>query len=121
MAADYSIRPDGSIRRAADGAVLPADLESADYQAYLRWVEAGNLADVDPTPEFSYCAVATARERLEARGKWGACAALLMQYPDLLLHVLTVRSGIDPQHPQARAMIAALGEDPDVILEPDVA
>ena len=33
-----------SIRRVADGASIPFDLENADYQAYLAWVAEGNTA-----------------------------------------------------------------------------
>lgn len=38
-----------SIRRTSDGASIPADPENLDYQAYLAWVEEGNVpAEIGP-------------------------------------------------------------------------
>lgn len=31
-----------SIIRIADGAQIPSDPDNTDYQAYLKWIEAGN-------------------------------------------------------------------------------
>ena len=30
------------IKRISDGAVIPFDPDNTDYQAYLKWLEAGN-------------------------------------------------------------------------------
>lgn len=47
----YQLLGDGSIRRLADGASIPADSRNADYQQYLAWVAAGNTAlPADPPP-----------------------------------------------------------------------
>jgi hypothetical protein len=35
-----------SVVRLSDGACIPFDPDNTDYQAYLKWVEAGNT----PTP-----------------------------------------------------------------------
>jgi hypothetical protein len=35
-----------SVIRTTDGACIPFDPDNTDYQAYLKWVEAGNT----PTP-----------------------------------------------------------------------
>jgi len=31
-----------SVQRLSDGAFIPFDPDNTDYQAYLRWLEAGN-------------------------------------------------------------------------------
>ncbi len=47
------IQDSTSIKRIADGALIPADPANTDYAAYLAWVDAGNTpepAPVDPPP-----------------------------------------------------------------------
>jgi len=34
-----------SVTRLADGACIPFDPDNTDYQAYLRWLEAGNTPE----------------------------------------------------------------------------
>lgn len=34
----------GYVTRIADSAMIPADRNNSDYQAYLAWVAAGNVA-----------------------------------------------------------------------------
>ena len=36
---------DTVIRRVVDGAAIPFDPANTDYQAYLRWLEAGNTPE----------------------------------------------------------------------------
>jgi hypothetical protein len=36
---------DNTIQRISDGAVIPFDPANTDYQAYLRWLEAGNTPE----------------------------------------------------------------------------
>lgn len=36
---------EGIIRRASDGACIPADPGNIDYQQYLAWVAQGNVAE----------------------------------------------------------------------------
>jgi hypothetical protein len=38
----YSIRDDGHVIRASDGATIPPVEDNRDYQEYLAWVSAGN-------------------------------------------------------------------------------
>ena len=40
-----------SIIRVADGAAIPFDPANTDYQAYLRWLEAGNTPLPADEPE----------------------------------------------------------------------
>ena len=35
-----------TVKRLSDGAVIPFDPANTDYQAYLKWIEEGNV----PTP-----------------------------------------------------------------------
>lgn len=40
------------VRRVADGAIIPADPENIDYQAFLAWESEGNVAPpYDPDGE----------------------------------------------------------------------
>lgn len=49
--AEYRLGLDGSIIRIADGAVIPADPNNADYAAYLAWAdEPDNTPDPAPDP-----------------------------------------------------------------------
>jgi len=58
------------------------------------------------------------RERLEDLGKWDDVTAILFQPENqaILLKMLTLSEGIDPQDPVARTLIQAVGADPDIIL-----
>jgi hypothetical protein len=48
----YQLVHDGGVKRLADNAFIPFDPANTDYQAYLRWLEAGNepLPADQPTP-----------------------------------------------------------------------
>jgi len=36
-------RPSQIVQRLSDGAFIPFDPSNTDYQAYLKWLEAGNV------------------------------------------------------------------------------
>lgn len=78
------------------------------------------LAFRNPPPGPAYIPVPLVRERLEAAGKWADVASLLFQAGNeaMLLKLLTLAEGIAPDDAQARALIAAVGADPDAILAP---
>lgn len=48
---EYLLLESGLIQRVDDGAYIPQDPDNADYQAYLAWCEAGNVAQPEPPPE----------------------------------------------------------------------
>jgi hypothetical protein len=50
--ADYQLTAGESIFRTEDSAHIPPDPGNSDYAAYLKWVEAGGVADpyVEPEP-----------------------------------------------------------------------
>lgn len=107
--AEYAVQPDtGRIRRTSDGFIVPLVYDDPDYQAFCAWSAAGNATDTDP-PDPHHCAAATVAQRLDAKGKLTGLARLL-----------TLGDPVDPADQDARAIIQALGEDPDEILAPDV-
>lgn len=67
-----------------------------------------------PPPAPVYVPVATARERLEAIEKWDDLVAALP--PAKLAKLLSLREGISPDDEEARAVLTAIGADPDAIL-----
>ena len=77
----------------------------------------GAWVDPDEVIQFArYVPVATARERLEAAGKWDALVAAV-PLPDLM-KLVTLREGLDPADPVVLGVLQAIGADPDVILAP---
>ena len=70
-----------------------------------------------PPPGPVYIPASILRERMEAAGKWDAMAALLAglmsTQPGLVLKLLTLNEGVDIADPQARALVAAAGADPE--------
>ena len=45
MSAAYTVKLNGMIQRASDGAWIPPDLRNADYREYQDWIAAGNTPD----------------------------------------------------------------------------
>ena len=62
----YQLTTGDTILRTADGACIPPDPANTDYQAYLAWVEAGNIPE--PAPEPEPVPVLTTEQKLEAAG-----------------------------------------------------
>ena len=62
----FTHEPQQWIIRISDGAFIPFDPANTDYQAYLRWVEAGNMPE--PAPEPAPATVLTTEQKLEAAG-----------------------------------------------------
>jgi len=115
-----------AVLRLADNATIPANPGNRDWQAYQAWLGLGHTpepADPDPrlTPTKWYCPVWLARRRLEALGRWDEMVAILFQppYQSMLVKMLTLEVGIDPEDPQAQALITAAGADPAAILAPE--
>lgn len=99
-------------------------------QAWSAAVEPGWLHDgaafSPPAPVVRtgprFIPAGTLRERMEAEGLWDAMAGLLVSLlpsrPGLVLKLLTLNEGVASDDPDARAMIAAVGGDPDRMLAP---
>jgi hypothetical protein len=112
-----------AVRRLADHAVIPAAPGNRDWADYQAWLALGNtpqLADPLPVARW-YCPVWLARRRLEALGLWDDMVAVLFQpaYQSMLVKMLSLEIGIDPDDAQAQALIAAVGADPAIILAPE--
>ena len=47
----YKLTNSGTVKRIADNAFIPFDIQNTDYAEYLRWLDAGNTplpADAQP-------------------------------------------------------------------------
>jgi hypothetical protein len=62
----YQLTTSDCILRLTDNAFIPPDPANTDYQAYLEWVEAGNMPE--PAPEPAPAPVLTTEQKLEAAG-----------------------------------------------------
>jgi hypothetical protein len=60
-----------SIRRDADGAIIPPDPANADYQAYEAWVGAGNTPAPAPAPVAVIPAQVTRKQFFQAAAQQG--------------------------------------------------
>jgi hypothetical protein len=65
-----------------------------------------------------YVPVSVVRERLEADGVWPAAAAAIAAEPALMLKVLTLTHGLDPNDPSVIGMLNTIGADAERILSP---
>ena len=62
----YQLTASDLILRLSDNASIPPDPANTDYQAFLVWVEAGNMPD--PAPQVAPAPVFTTEQKLEAAG-----------------------------------------------------
>ena len=62
----YQLTQGDTILRLTDNAFIPPDPANTDYQAYLAWVEAGNMPE--PAPQVAPAPVLTTEQKLEAAG-----------------------------------------------------
>ena len=62
----YQLTTGNTILRLSDNAFIPPDPANTDYQAFLAWVEAGNMPE--PAPQTAPAPVLTTEQKLEAAG-----------------------------------------------------
>lgn len=62
----YQLTASTNVLRIADGAEIPADETSPDYQRYLAWVDAGNTAEAYVEPPAVVPSVVTRRQARRA-------------------------------------------------------
>jgi hypothetical protein len=106
----YSLSSNGGIIRDADGAFIPHDGANMDYQAYLAWLAAGNVATPYAPPPITwaqYQAEALAAlektsvtmERVQEGVSLGSCALTnadvqaFMNYRRALRNILSQKTG----------------------------
>lgn len=120
----------GLVLRIADNTYVPHAPGNRDYRAYQEWLGQGNVPEAAPAPpaRMRFIRKLVIIERLAAAKKLRqAMAALKLEAnaaglsdEELLLRERWRSSVAVAQHDaDARAMFAALGLDPDVILAPD--
>jgi hypothetical protein len=84
----YQLTANSSIRRLADGAIIPVDLKNSDYRDVIAWCEAGGQIAAYVTPSLTplECLDAT-QVRLDSLAKaWGYDSMLsLVSYCDSLV------------------------------------
>lgn len=69
---DYSINSSGIITRIADGACIPVAPGNMDYEAYLKWVSKGNVAEPETQAQAEIVRQAT---RAALRQQWDTLPA----------------------------------------------
>jgi hypothetical protein len=65
-----------------------------------------------------YVPVHVARARLEVAGQWDTLVGVLAGDMPRLVKLLTLEVGLDAADPEVRAVLSAIGADPDAILAP---
>ena len=108
----YKIINDTQILRISDGAIIPVCEENSSYQKYLKWVNAGNVAEIIPPIIPPPQTIFTKLAILEAFEKLGKTAVLnaLLDNESFKLYWISANE-IDMNHAITAAAIAQLNAD----------
>lgn len=118
----YKLLNSGSVLRLDDGAVIPPDPRNIDYAVFLTWRDAGNTpapADAPPAAARPLVLKTVIIERLHDAGKLDAARAALDAADTYTRERWNVRDSIYADDETARALLTAIGADPDAILAPE--
>jgi hypothetical protein len=118
--AAYRVTQDGGYIRVSDGAYIPADSANRDYQSAQAWIAAGNTPEpyVAPPSPPRLVAKRLIIDRLQTAGKLAAARSALNAQDIYTQERWNVRSEIYADDETARALLLAIGADPDAILAP---
>ena len=89
---------------------------SPHWQEYIKWLSAGNTPEpADPEPvQVKYVPCKDVILRLDAMGKYLTVKAAMSEIQRD--EFFSLKEGIDTQDAEVRALLAACGIDPDLIL-----
>ncbi len=108
----YKIINDTQILRTSDGAIIPVCEENSSYKKYLKWVNAGNVAEIIPPIIPPPQTIFSKLEILEAFEKLNQTPVLnaLLSNENFKLYWISANK-IDMNHAITAAAIAQLNAD----------
>ncbi len=133
FAAAYQLTSGAAVVRESDTALIPADPLNADWQAYQRWLAAGNTPDPIPAPSAAAQAQATYNTAL-ANGLTATCAsgatvctsAIVATYsldPTQVMNLANVSLyiAVNGKFPGGQTTLALISANKSLVLVPSIA